>query len=279
MFDRAETNVGTEMDVMRPATVPDALADAVAADPARPLLTYYDDATGERTELSGATLANWVAKTANLLWDGLALGAGDTAAVHLPPHWQTAAVLLGCWCAGLTVDLAGTPGEGTAGGGTAGAATAGAATARVGMARPPAAVAFATVDRLAEVDADETFVLALTPLAAPLRPGPPPGTLDFVVEVRGHGDQFVPATPTRPDATALADGTSQAGLVAAASARAEAAGTGAGARVLVDGDTHTELVDWLLAPLVVGASVVLCRHLDAARLPARLASERATPYH
>ena len=49
-------------------------------DPTRPLLTWYDDATGERTELSGATLANWVAKTANLLVDGLGLGPGDRAA-------------------------------------------------------------------------------------------------------------------------------------------------------------------------------------------------------
>ena len=47
-------------------------ADAIATDPTRPLLTFYDDATGERTELSGATLANWVAKTANLLVDGSA---------------------------------------------------------------------------------------------------------------------------------------------------------------------------------------------------------------
>lgn len=78
-------------------------ADAIAPDPTRPLLTWYDDATGERTELSGATLANWVAKTANLLVDELALGPGSTAGVLLPPHWQTAAVLLGCWSAGLTV--------------------------------------------------------------------------------------------------------------------------------------------------------------------------------
>ena len=75
-------------------------ADAIAPDPTRPQLTWYDDATGERTELSGATLANWVAKTANLLVDEVALGPGDTAGVLLPPHWQTAAVLLGCWSAG-----------------------------------------------------------------------------------------------------------------------------------------------------------------------------------
>ena len=48
--------------------------DAYAGDPARPLLTWYDDGTGERVELSGATLGNWVAKTANLLVDGCGLG-------------------------------------------------------------------------------------------------------------------------------------------------------------------------------------------------------------
>src|SRR5688572_1993126 len=88
-------------------TVVDAFATAVGTDPTRPLVTFYDDATGERVELSGATLANWVAKTANLLVDGHGLGAGDIAAVRLPPHWLSAAVLLGCWSAGLAVDLAG----------------------------------------------------------------------------------------------------------------------------------------------------------------------------
>ena len=34
---------------------------------ARPLITFYDDATGERVELSAATTANWAAKAANLL--------------------------------------------------------------------------------------------------------------------------------------------------------------------------------------------------------------------
>src|SRR5262249_8331331 len=56
------------------------LAQALARDPGRPLLTYYDDATGERAELSATTLANWVAKTANLLQDELALSPGDRVA-------------------------------------------------------------------------------------------------------------------------------------------------------------------------------------------------------
>ncbi|COV98637.1 TIGR03089 family protein [Mycobacterium tuberculosis] len=35
------------------------------ADPVGPRITYYDDATGERIELSAVTLANWAAKTGN----------------------------------------------------------------------------------------------------------------------------------------------------------------------------------------------------------------------
>ena len=46
-------------------------------DPAGPRITYYDDATGERIEVSAVTLANWAAKTANLLRDEL--GAGQAA--------------------------------------------------------------------------------------------------------------------------------------------------------------------------------------------------------
>ncbi len=52
------------------------LAVRVANNPTLPLLTYYDDALGERTELSGATLLNWVSKTANMVVDngGLVVG-------------------------------------------------------------------------------------------------------------------------------------------------------------------------------------------------------------
>src|SRR5581483_10873997 len=45
------------------------LAAEVARDGARPLFTFYDDATGARVELSVATTANWVAKTAGFLID------------------------------------------------------------------------------------------------------------------------------------------------------------------------------------------------------------------
>src|SRR5215469_7712525 len=77
------------------------------ADPVGPRITYYDDATGERIELSAATLANWAAKTGNLLRDELGAGPASQIAILLPAHWQTAAVLFGVWWIGAEAMLAG----------------------------------------------------------------------------------------------------------------------------------------------------------------------------
>lgn len=84
-------------------TPADLLADALRRDGARPLLTAYDDGSGERVELSVATTANWVAKTANFLVDELGVEPGDTVGVMLPLHWQTVVVVLACWSAGAVV--------------------------------------------------------------------------------------------------------------------------------------------------------------------------------
>ncbi|MEV4665316.1 TIGR03089 family protein [Micromonospora echinofusca] len=216
-------------------------ADAIATDPTRPLLTWYDDATGERTELSGATLANWVAKTANLLVDEVAVGPGDIAGVVLPPHWQTAAVLLGCWSAGLTV--ADTPGD--------------------------VDVLFAAETRLDEAaawSAGERYVLALHPFALPMRQVPA-GYADYVSEVRAHGDHFSPYA---------AGGPGEAALLGRAAARATELGIAPGDRVLIDTGTYPDPVDWLLAPLTAGATTVLCANADPARLPSRATTERVT---
>jgi uncharacterized protein (TIGR03089 family) len=252
------------MDITPPTTVPSAFAHAVVADPTRPLITFYDDATGERTELSGATMANWVAKTANLLVDGCALEPASVVAVRLPAHWLTAAVLLGCWSAGLAVDFDGTG-------------------------APLAAVSFVAADRLSELAADESFValtaggvetfgLALAPLAGPIHPPPHDGVLDYVLEVRRHGDHFSALVPGGRESVAIAEEppTTHGDLIAAAAVRAERGGLGPGARVLVDGDVYPDPLDWLVTPLVARASVVLCRHLDNSKLQSRLVAERAT---
>jgi uncharacterized protein (TIGR03089 family) len=219
-----------------------AFAAAVAQDPARPLLTWYDDATGDRVELSGATLENWVAKTANLLIDTAGLAPGDTAAVLLPPHWQTAAVLLGCWSAQVSV---------------------------IWEPPQPVDVLFVAADRVTEAapwPAGDRYVLGLAPLAVPL-PDVPEGFTDYIAEVRAQGDHFTPYP---------AGGPQDAELGWRAVRRAAELGVGANDRVLVDAGRHPDPVDWLLAPLAVGATVVLCTNLNPARLADRIDTEKVT---
>lgn len=221
-------------------TVVHAFTAVVTARPDQPLVTFYDDATGERAELSGATLANWVAKTANMLVDGLGLAPGDIACVRLPPHWQTAGVLLGCWVAGLTVDLTGDS---------------------------PAAVAFVAEPASPLPPADEVYALALAPFGMPFRGAVPPGTQDFIVEMRGYGDHLPPLA-TRPEQVALAPSTTHAALAAAV--------PDLPARVLIDTDANPDPVDWLVAPLLAGASTVLTRHTDPTLVDTRLVQEKAS---
>jgi uncharacterized protein (TIGR03089 family) len=239
------------------------LADVRDRDPARPLLTHYDDATGERVELSAATLDNWVAKTANLLQDEFDVGPGSTVAVALPVHWQTAAVLLGVWSCGAAVADTATEDEGRL---------------------SDVDVVLAAQDRLAaleeeEVDA-ELLGLSLHPLGAGMAGYTGPAR-DFALEVRTAGDRFVPYGALDPAAPGLLAGGLQltlGGLVEAAHELAGRLGIAPGDRVLVDEQTAGEAgpVAWLLAPLAAGASLVLCRHPLVERLSARATAERVT---
>jgi len=231
------------------------LADALASDPTRPLLTFYDDATGERTELSATTLAGWVAKTAGLLQDELALEPGDRVAVLLPAHWQTAAVLLAGWSVGAVLD-----------------------TEPAG-----AAVVFCDTDRLElarSAGAGEIVALSLAPLGRPFAQ-PPDGALDYAAVVPSQPDSFSPYAPISDDAPAfLRDGVpgSAAELVAASRESAARNGIGPADRVLSTRPWNG-LADWrdgLLAPLSAGASLVICANADPAALPRRIDSERVT---
>jgi uncharacterized protein (TIGR03089 family) len=234
-------------------TIPQAFAAAVRRDPTTPLLTWYDDATGDRTELSGATLDNWVAKTANLFVDGVGLGEDDTVALLLPPHWQTAAVALGAWAAGLAVDLGDEP--------------------------QPVAALFATPERVPAAAAWPTgdrYATGLLPLAMPLRELPA-GYLDYVTEVRNYGDHFR-GRPVEEDHRAAAGPVEMSHRAACRTAaeRAVELGIVAGDRVLVDARAYPDPADWLLAPLVAGASLVLCGNLDQALVDHRADTEKVT---
>ena len=81
----------------------DVLARQLRADSSRPLITFYDEATGERVELSVTTYANWVAKAASLLVEEHGLERGQSLCVDLPIHWLGPVFLGAAWTAGLVV--------------------------------------------------------------------------------------------------------------------------------------------------------------------------------
>lgn len=88
---------------MSTSTFPGLLADLLRFDAAAPLVTFYDDSTGERIELSGATYANWVNKTANLVQDDLDVERGGLVLMDLPTHWLGTVWLGALWSGGLCV--------------------------------------------------------------------------------------------------------------------------------------------------------------------------------
>jgi uncharacterized protein (TIGR03089 family) len=200
-------------------------------NPAGPRITYYDDATGERIELSTATLANWAAKTANLLRDELGAGPGSRVGILLPAHWQTAGVLFGVWYIGAEVVLG----------------------------QEDCDIACCTPARLDEADAavaasgGEVIALSLDPFGKPV-PDLPFGITDYATSVRVHGDQIVPERQPGP---ALA-GRSTDDVLAAARMSAAARDLTATDRVLSTAgwDTPDALIDNLLALYVAGASLV-----------------------
>lgn len=240
-------------------------ADAPATTD-RPLLTYCDDATGERTEITAAELGGWAARTAGLLREGCGLDAGARAAVLLPPHWQTAAVLLGAWSIGVEVSFRPW-------------ATAGLPPVGLGENLPLDAV-FVSRKRLdswleSVPEAIHRYVLGLAPGEAGLDEVPI-GWLDYISEARRFSASLPAYGSIRPTAAASPDGTTYREWGGLAHEIADRLDLRAGDRLLVEVAKHEQPVMWLLAPLAAGASVVLCANLDPAALDARIAAEGIT---
>lgn len=228
-------------------TLTDALLEPILVrDPAGPRITYYDDATGARIELSALTLANWAAKTANLIRDEFGLTPGARISVLLPAHWQTAAVLLGCWWSGAEVVL-----------------------------RPDddAELAFSTARRLDEVEhIAEVAALSLDAMGGPVR-DLPLGVTDFATSVRAHGDQFHP----RGAGVAL-DGLPVDEVLARSHTSAVRQGFSEKDRVLSETpwDTTAEMIDGLIAVYAAGASLVQVDNADPAKREHRIGIEHVT---
>ncbi|BCY07955.1 TIGR03089 family protein [Actinoplanes sp. L3-i22] len=226
------------------------------------LITFYDDATGERIGLTAAELGGWSAATAALLTGECGLRPGSRAGVMLPPHWQTAAVLLGAWSAGLEVSFRGWS--------TAGLSNAG----------PALDVTFVERRRVGNwlddvPPATHQFVLGLAPHGAPAD-AVPKGYRDFPPAVRAHLGATPPPDRAGAAAAAIPDGTTFGEYGATAAGIARSRGIVHGDRVLIETGASEEPLIWLLAPLTAGASIVLCANLDRSRLDERIATEGVT---
>src|SRR5215207_1066011 len=215
--------------------LPELFSAAVRRDGANPFLTYYDDASGERIELSAVTTANWVAKTANLLVDEYDLESGETVAIGLPPHWLGVVWALSAWSAGAAVTTA----EGS-----------------LAITGPDFGIR----------GSRETIASALLPLGGRFREPLPDGVHDFGAEVYNHPDLFVPVDPPAPGSPAY-DEKTHSDVIGAATAITD--------RVLTTVDLVSPGgLGTLVGVIAGGGSIVLCRNLDPAELDRRISDEK-----
>lgn len=226
------------------------LTRQLRADAGRPFVTFYDDATGERVELSVTTYANWVAKTASLLSEGHDLERGQTLCVDLPPHWLGPVFLGAAWAVGLVVTG---PEDGD----------------------PDAVVCGPDgLDRWAP-RADDIPVLAcsLLPLGVRFADPLPLGVHDVGVEVWSQPDAFTAWDPPGPDDLAVP------GLTQGEMWRAAAAGSllADGGRLLTDANPASPPgLATVSEPLARDGSLVLVAHAGPGRLEAIATAERVT---
>lgn len=232
------------------------LAAALQSAPARPFVTFYDDRTGERVELSVTTYANWVAKTAGLVQDELDLERGGLVLVDLPTHWLGAVWLGAAWSGGQVV----TTDRGLAD------------EADLVVCGPEGVEEYA--DR---ADAVPVVALSLRPLGARFSEPLPTGVVDYGAVVLAQPDVFMPLDPPTAQDAAWRSGaatTSQAELLAAAAA---APLVEEGGRLLTDVNPCTRRgVATLLSPLLASGGAVWVANPDEGRWQARYDEERAT---
>jgi uncharacterized protein (TIGR03089 family) len=197
-------------------TVP-LLAAALRRDSARPLLTWYGPG-GARVELSVATVANWVAKTAGLLTDELACEPGDVVALQLPAHWLAPVWALATWTAGCRLAFG---------------------------AEPSAAVTVVTA--VPQASSGTLVVVGTGPFGGPAPHPVPPGACDYGREVLAQPDRYVggPPAPLPDDA------------LTAATQRAATLPPRARLLVPAERFEAATMVDSVLVPLLLDGSAVL----------------------
>lgn len=234
-------------------TFPALLAKLLRTDPGRPLVTFYDDLSGERTELSVATYDNWVAKTSSLMVEEFDLERGDAVLIDLPTHWLVPVFLGAAWNVGLTVSFDG------------------AGPADLVVCGPEG------VNSHAQSAGDGgTVVLAcaLLPLGLRFRDALPDTVHDFGADVWSQPDSFTAWDPVQPEDLAL-PGRSQRDVLTPGPVVVP--GFTPGGRLLTtENPASLAGLPGFVEPLVSGGSTIWVRNPDDRVLEQRMVDERAT---
>lgn len=232
---------------------PETLARALRINPGGPFVTFYDEASGERQELSTTTYANWVAKASGLLVDEHGLERGDSIRIDLPAHWLATVFLGAAWNTGLVV----TDSDGSDSSG------------------PDAIVCGPDSLKTWAEGAGKrpTLACSLLPFGVRFADPLPQGVHDVGIEVWGQPDAFTPWDPPSADDAAIAwSGVEK-------SHTDLFGGGGNSARVLSTVPPASPAGAELLATLLTGGgSLVLITNASADRLTVVASSERATQF-
>ncbi|MEI2714780.1 MAG: TIGR03089 family protein [Nocardioides sp.] len=228
------------------------LQAALRVEPGRPLVTYYDLTTAERTELSVTTYANWVAKVASLLAEEFDIERGGRVLIDLPASWLGPVALGAAWTVGAEVVWDGDADLAICGPGSM--------QARSFEGRP-------------------VLASALHPLGLRFAPGAlPDGVRDLGVEVWSQPDAFIPWDPPEPDDLAVS-GLTHEEVWEAATAATELEGSGLvrGGRLFTGANPASPSgLATFTAPLALGGSAVWVSGGDVAARRHTYDVERAT---
>lgn len=216
----------------------------LTADPGRPRLTWYGD-DGERVELSGHVLDNWVTKTANLLVEEYQAGPLTRVLLDLPVHWRSVVWAMAVWRVGACVAV---PPAG----------------------RPDLVVTHEPARHAGDGSDVDVIAVALPALARHVEGELPPGVVDATSSVMTYGDllTWMPEpTPTAPAVKLGNEFVSHAALEHWAKDVLGRLGTcPPGGRLLVStpADALADGLGLALAALMLDGSAVLCgRGIDA----------------
>jgi uncharacterized protein (TIGR03089 family) len=232
-----------------------ALLDRIRRDPAAPLLTYRDLASGERMELSAVSLGNAIAKTAGLLRDELDASPGDVIGIHLPAHWQRVVWFGACAATGTVFAPDAAPEE----------------------------CDVLVMDRAhlgLEGTTRESVLVSLAPFGLPDGDEVPIGVIEAAVAMRGHPDVFTPwETPTDSTPLLRIDGRhlTHGEVMEHASGELARRGVERGERfALIAPDPHTDILG-LAGPLSIGGAAVILAHPESGDVGTTLREEGVTP--